>query len=198
LSRFDALARVLAGRAPAQVDDPGRKLAAVAVVLAPDPASILLIRRAEREGDRWSGQMAFPGGRWSPGDPDLSATARRETREEVGLDLAGARLLGPLDDIAPRTQLLPPIIVRPFVFVAPGPAELSLNHEVAAAAWVELELLARPDTYRPFEYDALGTRLRFPGYHLDHGVVWGMTERILTPLLGMMGLVPDPATGRTG
>lgn len=186
LSDLDRLAAHLAGREPRAVVDPGRQLAAVAVVLAEGPEGILLIRRAEREGDRWSGQMAFPGGRWSEEDPDLLATARRETREEVGLDLAGAQVLGALDDVAPRTPVLPPIIVRPFVFRLPARQPLHPNDEVAGASWVDLDLLRQPGVFRPFAYEIQGSRVLLPGYHLDAGVVWGMTERILTPLLGLL------------
>ena len=74
----------------------------MAAILRPgDPEpEVLLIRRAEKVGDPWSGHMAFPGGRADPRDPDLRATAVRETREEVGLDLENdAELIGILDDI---------------------------------------------------------------------------------------------------
>jgi 8-oxo-dGTP pyrophosphatase MutT (NUDIX family) len=155
-------------------------------VLVEEPEAVLLIRRADRVDDRWSGQMAFPGGRWSEGDADLLETARRETIEEVGLDLRDAPVLGVLDDIAPRTPVLPPLIVRPFVFRLGRPRPLVPNHEVAGALWAELERLAAPGVYRPFEYDFQGARLVLPGYHLAEGIVWGMTERILTPLLALL------------
>jgi hypothetical protein len=80
---------------------------------------------------------------------------------------------------------LPPIIVRPFVFRLPEPAGLVLNHEVADARWVGLDELQRPAAYRPFEFESQGIRLVLPAYHLEEGVVWGMTERILTPLLDL-------------
>lgn len=156
------------------------------MVFVPDPEAVLLIRRSDREGDRWSGQMAFPGGRWSPRDANLLATAKRETLEEVGVDLDPARLLGALDDVAPRAPI-PPVIVRPFVFSFPERVELKPNHEVAGALWAPLDLLATPGLYRAFHYEAGGTRLSLPGYHLEAGVVWGMTERILTPLLALLG-----------
>lgn len=156
------------------------------MVFAPDPDSLLLIRRAEREGDRWSGQIALPGGRWSPGDADLPATARRETLEEVGLDLSGAPIRATLDDLAPRTPVLPPILVRPFVFGLEKATPLVLNAEVAAAWWVPLDTLLEPGLLRPMEYERYGTLVRATGYHLEHGVLWGMTERILTPILELL------------
>ena len=38
--------------------------------------------------------------------------------------------------------------------------------------------------------DTAEVRMRFPGYHLAEGVVWGMTERILTPVLELLGFAP--------
>src|SRR5260370_1555175 len=92
--------------------------AAVAVILRDGDEGLeaLFIHRAVRAGDTWSGQIAFPGGRRDPGDADLLATAIRETMEEVGVDLSGAERLGVLDDLYPRTPVLPPAVVRPFVF----------------------------------------------------------------------------------
>ncbi len=181
--RVARIAGALRTRAPATVDDPARRLAAVAVILVPDPDAVLLIRRADREGDRWSGHMAFPGGRFGPEDPDLLATAIRETMEEVGVDLSAARLLGQCDDSAPRSQALPPVIVRPFVFQLGSRAAIVPNHEVAGAEWTAIDQLLQPGVYRPFEFEAQGIKMLLPGYHLPQGVVWGMTERILTPLL---------------
>jgi 8-oxo-dGTP pyrophosphatase MutT (NUDIX family) len=167
------------------VDDRGDPLlwAAVAVILAPDPDAVLLIRRAERAGDPWSGHMALPGGRQDPAEPDLFSTAARETAEEVGLTLGRQDLIGTLDDVVPRTPVLPPIAVRPHVFVLSHRPTLSLNPEVAAARWVPLDLLLHSQTYGSIRLDIRGERREFPAYRLDDSVVWGMTERILSSLL---------------
>ncbi|KAJ1985129.1 hypothetical protein H4R34_000206 [Dimargaris verticillata] len=47
---------------------------------------LLYIERARSQRDRWSGQIAFPGGRREPGETDQGA-AERETREEIDLDV---------------------------------------------------------------------------------------------------------------
>lgn len=48
---------------------------------------ILFIKRAAREGDRWTSHIALPGGRRDTADVDDRATSVRETNEEVGLNL---------------------------------------------------------------------------------------------------------------
>lgn len=167
---------------PVEVTDPGLFWAAVAVVIAPDPDSLLLIRRAHREGDPWSGHMALPGGRSQTEDRDLLDTAIRETFEEVGVVLTRDQVAGALDDVAPRTPVLPPIAVRPFVFSLPVRPGLSLNAEVAEAEWVPLASLHRPDARRMIEVAVLNGSRTVPAYVTSHGVVWGMTERILSLL----------------
>ena len=152
------------------------------IVLVPSPDAVLLIRRAERSGDPWSGHMALPGGRREDGDLDLIATAVRETQEEVGLVLTHADLLGSLDDVVPRTPVLPPIAVRPYVFSLQERPALLPNPEVAATSWAELDLLLHPSTYRSVHFDIRGERREFPAYQVEEAVVWGMTERILTSL----------------
>jgi len=170
-------------RGPRQVEStPLIRWAAVAVIIAPAPDALLVVRRAERSGDPWSGQMALPGGRRAEGE-DLLFTALRETEEEVGLIVAPETLLGVLDDVAPITPVLPPIAVRPFVFRIESRPPLRTNHEVAEAHWVPLATLLHPETHAPVDIDVGGTVRRVPAYRLAEGTVWGMTERILSDLL---------------
>src|SRR5215203_3343198 len=114
------LVRSLAER-PGRTVDAGPEVRRAAILLtmrlrADGEPEVLMIKRAEAEGDPWSGHIALPGGRMEPGDADLSITAVRETWEETGVDVArDGRLLGHLDDISPRTPALPPIVIRPYV-----------------------------------------------------------------------------------
>lgn len=159
--------------------------AAVAAVLREgcEGPEALLIRRGERAGDPWSGHMAFPGGRHEPHDPDLLATALRETREEVGLDLTTARTLGRLDDVETHLRGL---VVRAYVFelagdsaFADGPALAVPNAEVAEALWVPLSPMFRGERDTTFSYEHEGRAHRFPAYDVEGRVVWGLTYRML-------------------
>lgn len=148
---------------------------------------LLLIQRAERHGDPWSGQVALPGGRRDPSDATLQDTAVRETLEETGLDL-GARghILGALDELRPRTPVLPPIIVTPFVAVADGGDDLQPSDEVASAFWAPWSLFADPAAVSESTVRVRGADWRVASYVVGERVVWGMTERMLRQLAGRL------------
>ncbi len=186
------LARVrsaLARYVPRQVEAPEAKPAAVALVLVEGSSGLdaLLIKRAERVGDPWSRQVALPGGRRDSVDSDLLMTAMREAREETGIDLRNAERLGALDDLYPRTPTLPPVVVRPFVFALPSQPQIVPNAEVAHAFWVSLQNLVAPGVRREITLRVAGQERVFPAYDLGDDVIWGMTERILTPFLELIG-----------
>ena len=181
--RLNRLPERLSVRPRSADEDPSLIWAAVAAILTPDPEAILLIRRAERPGDPWSGHMALPGGRREPRDADLLATVVRETAEELAVSLSGIRPAGILEDVVPRTPVLPPVAVRPFVFVLPDRPTLTLNHEIASAGWVSLDDLLKPGAYHPVQLTVAQQTRDFPAYHIENALIWGMTERILTNLL---------------
>jgi 8-oxo-dGTP pyrophosphatase MutT (NUDIX family) len=145
---------------------------------------LLFIKRADYEGDPWSGHVALPGGRHEPQDATLADTALRETHEELGLEVrAHGRILGALDDLHPRTPVLPPICVRPYVAVLETDAPLVLSSEVAAAFWVPLRALLDPGTAVEATVVVRGEERLVPSYRFGDYTIWGMTERILNGLL---------------
>ena len=159
--------------------------AAVALVVRPAPGDLelLLIQRTFRSGDPWSGHMAFPGGRSDPADADSLATAIRETREEVGIDLSRESVLGALDEVHPRPGA-PPIAVAPFVFAAVARTVAMPNHEVARALWVPLGELSNPGAATEHLHDlGEGRQLRFPAVGYQEYTIWGLTHRILSQFL---------------
>ena len=184
-----AVRRALRDHRPQVADAPDARPAAVALVLleGPQGLELILIKRAERGDDPWSGQIALPGGRYEVGDRDLEATAVRETSEETGVDLSGAERLGALDDLYPRTSLLPPVVVRPFVFALTRRAALVPSDEVQRAFWLPLGRLSEPGVRREVTVTVRGGAHTLPAYLVDDDLIWGMTERILTPFVDLVG-----------
>ena len=183
-----AVRRALRDHHPQVADAPDARPAAVALVLleGPQGLELILIKRAERGDDPWSGQIALPGGRYEVGDRDLEATAVRETSEETGVDLSGAERLGALDDLYPRTSLLPPVVVRPFVFALTRRAALVPSDEVQRAFWLPLGRLSDPGVRREVTVTVRGGAHTLPAYLVDDDLIWGMTERILTPFVDLV------------
>jgi 8-oxo-dGTP pyrophosphatase MutT (NUDIX family) len=147
-------------------------------------AELLLVERAVRVGDRWSGHLAFPGGVRARGDSDLAVTAIRETREEAGLDLrADARLLGSLSDVATLAHgELRTMLVSPFVFLLAAEREPELGAELRASFWLVLpELVAqRRALRRPRRM--LGWVFAPAGHPLGPARLWGLSLRIADEL----------------
>ena len=186
---IDAIRRALADHEPTVVEDPVRPRAAVAVVLrdAATGPEVLLIERARHPDDPWSGHMAFPGGRVDPDDSDTRAAAERETMEEVGLALAGAELLGRLDDLEGRHAGRPlSLVISAWVYHVGEHAPLVLNGEVAMTLWVPLARLIDPVHRVEYPTPAGG----FPGILVgepDRHIVWGLTYRFLEIILERAG-----------
>lgn len=167
--------------------EPPARHAAIALVLRlgelREP-ELLLIKRAEAEHDPWSGHVACPGGRREPQDRDLEQTAVRETKEETGIDLAReGRVLGTLDDLSPRTPVLPPIVIRPFVAAVSSDVEIVQSREVAAAFWVPVSALRRRAAWGTGTVTVRGVDREVPLFTHGDYRVWGLTERALRQLL---------------
>lgn len=163
--------------------EPVVRRAAVAVVAGPGD-ELLFIRRAERVGDPWSGDMAFPGGREEPHDPHPRGTAERETREEVGLDLEGARFLGALTPMA--SPLRTPgraLTIHPYVFRVDGWPAFIQSEEVAAIHRFELSRFLAGEARGEFTWRGYGLERQLPCVRLDGTFLWGLTLRVVDDLV---------------
>lgn len=181
-ARAAALQQALGRRRPLrQPRDPSLTEAAVLLTLRlTDPLELLLIERAEKEGDPWSGHMALPGGRREARDGDLLETALRETLEETRIQLQPAAVLGALNEVGPSTRRRFSIVIAPFVAVAPADAEaVPAPAEVETALWVPLPHLASEDAVDEILIELDEESRSFPALSYRQYVIWGLTHRIL-------------------
>jgi 8-oxo-dGTP pyrophosphatase MutT (NUDIX family) len=146
--------------------------------------AVLLIRRAEREADPWSGHWSFPGGRREPEDGDLLHTALRELEEECGIRLALERLEAAMPAAVARRSVGRFLLVAPFVFNVDGELPLTLDaREAAAAVWVPLDELRDPARHALWPAPGLPPEVRFPAIDRKGVRLWGCTYRLVTDWL---------------
>ena len=161
----------------------GLRFAAVSMILRnPESPSVLLIERARRAGDPWSGQIAFPGGKMQNGDRTAKDTAVRETKEEMGIDLDGAADFLGYGRVT--TTHAGNMDVVPSVFALRRHVEITPNEEVASFRWIGLEELLAPGARSNYRLGNEGSAVRMPAYAVGGYVVWGLTYRILSAMLG--------------
>lgn len=167
--------------------------AAVALLLREGAGGVevLMIKRAERHGDRWSGHMGFPGGGQGGADRNSLAAAARETWEEIGVDIAAhGQLLARLSDLVsvPHRGQRRPLIVSPYVFAMRTLPILTLNHEVADVVWVPLRFFA--DRGNRGNTDWRGFKLACYTFHSYR--IWGLSLQMVDELLQQLGVAPMP------
>jgi 8-oxo-dGTP pyrophosphatase MutT (NUDIX family) len=163
--------------------------AAVAMIFADGAAGleVCFIRRAERAGDPWSGQVALPGGRAHRNDADPHAVAERETWEEIGLPLAPRHRIGglPMRDVD-RNARRAGLVLWPLVYHVDAAeralASARLPQEVASVFWVPLAHLFDIGAVTELEWSAS----TFPGIQFGEHVIWGLTLRVLASFAEVM------------
>jgi 8-oxo-dGTP pyrophosphatase MutT (NUDIX family) len=167
----------------------GTPRAAVVLLLRETPAAgleMLLIKRAERDDDPWSGHVALPGGREEPSDASLQHTALRETKEETGIDLEhDGEVLGALEPLRPQARPMA-LVVQPFVAALRKDQPIVTSDEVAEAFWVPLTTFTGPETATESDVRVNGTDIRVPSFRYGQYVIWGLTERIIRQLLALV------------
>jgi 8-oxo-dGTP pyrophosphatase MutT (NUDIX family) len=184
-------------RLPADVARPAGEQVPAAV-LAPlfalgDSAELQLVlirRRADLR--RHAGEIAFPGGRHDPADPDLVTTALREAEEEIGLPRANVELIGEL----PRVSTFATgYVIHPFVgTIPPGASWRPSALEVDEVLELPLQAVREGRTRTTME--RRGIRFETDAYVVGEHLIWGATARIIELMLERLrpGCAGEPPT----
>lgn len=162
--------------------DRGFRLAAVTLIIYGLDGDLKVIL-AERKEDlsRHPGEVGLPGGASEERDRDLLETALRETREEIGTELAEEDVIGGLSPVEiPVSNFR----VYPFVvYLDEEPVLEPDESEVVSVIHLSLDDVTKPDAFSTQTFSSSdGGSVELP--YMPHGEhrVWGATARILSDL----------------
>ncbi len=174
---------------PAEPLPSKRAAVAISLRLGVSGPEMLMIQRAVREGDPWSGHMAFPGGRKDASDATDVACAKRETREEIGFDLdTYGELICQLSDVNTGWRAdRPEMLVAPFIFRVDSTPDFELNHEVDDTLWVPLSFLLDDANRSRHQWDWRGEVLESDAFTYDNRLIWGLSLMMIDELLEIIG-----------
>ncbi len=165
-------------------DPPRRAAVLMLLYAAADSRLSLALTRRNQQLRGHSGQVSFPGGRQDRDDISLTATALRETCEEIGVCGSRIRILGALPHLyIPASNFdVKPIVARldGRALFRPNPAE------VAQVFGFALEDLLHP-AFKTSEVRSIrGHDVYVPYYAVGKHKVWGATAILLAELEGRL------------
>lgn len=157
--------------------------AAVLVPLTRTSSPELLLTLRAQGLSTHSGEVAFPGGRRDPEDPDLLFTALRESQEEVGLNPDVVEIAGPLSPLLSRHGLK----VTPYVGMIPDQLGYRANAaEIDSIFSVPLEFFVADPRQATHRLDYLGQSWYVPSYTYADYKIWGLTAVMVVELVNVI------------
>lgn len=175
-----ALRRKLTERDPIRRSAPAAAPAAVLIGLfegSQGEPRVWLVRRPQTLRSH-SGQVALPGGKRDPDDPDLIVTALREAEEEIGLPRSAVEVLGASDELVTTTGYH----ITPIVGWIHDPFEVRPNpSEVSRAFSAPVDTFRDRGVLRALPLESLRRFVR--SYRVEGEIVWGATAAILGGLV---------------
>ena len=185
----DVIDRLSVVEAPAEPLPSKRAAVAISLRSGVSGPEILMIQRAVREGDPWSGHMGFPGGRKDTSDVTDVACAKRETREEISFDLdTHGELVCQLSDVNTGWRAdRPEMLVAPFIFKVDSTPSFELNHEVDDTLWIPLNFLLDDANRGRHQWDWRDEVLESDAFTYDGRLIWGLSLMMIDELLEIIG-----------
>lgn len=181
---LDELLRRVSSHTP-DILETDRRFPEAAVLLpvtrSPEPELVLTLRASGLSTH--GGEVAFPGGRRDPEDPDLVFTALREAEEEIGLPPGLVEIVGPLSPLVSRYG----IKVTPYVGIIPDFVEYRPNDdEIAAVFSVPLEFFRQDVREHTHRIDYEGRSWYVPSYRYGEYKIWGLTAIMIVELINVL------------
>lgn len=176
--------RRLAGRSRHVIPASGRRAAVLIPISQGGTDFHVLFTRRTETVEYHKGQISFPGGAADPGDPDLLATALRETYEELGMPPDQVHILGTLDDIKAAVS---GFVITPFVGQIPSQYPFIVSDaEIAEILVVPLAIFRDPRNLRVEIVQRGDERAEVFFYNYQGHEIWGVTAKIMK---GMVDVV---------
>ena len=152
----------------------------------PADVDVLLTQRAPTLRQH-SGQVAFPGGGFDPGDEFPVGTALREANEETGLVADGVDILA---NLMPFPVPASGFEVTPVIghWREPGPVGVVDTGETARVSRVNMRELLHPDNRFQVQRSVLGGSVyKGPAFFVDGMLVWGFTGGLIAAIAEVSG-----------
>jgi 8-oxo-dGTP pyrophosphatase MutT (NUDIX family) len=177
---IDQIRHRLAAYTPRLLENEGRNRAAVLVPLYFDRGELHVVftKRTDRVQSH-RGEVSFPGGAMDATDPDLTFTALREAREEVGLDPAHVSVIGQIDDIVTISDFHVSAYVGEIDPATSPYGWLPAEAEVAAMIEAPLSHLRDPKNMVELPRQRNGEMVLQEGIQFGDHTIWGATYRML-------------------
>lgn len=154
--------------------------AAVLIPLVERKAAVsVILTQRSRELKHHAGQVSFPGGRMETQDESATATALRETHEEVGITPEQVSVIGYLSTMPTITGFA----VTPVVGLLDGEPTFSIDHsEVEYAFEVPLSFLLDKNNDVLVQREFQGTSAPMVEFHWEEQRIWGATAMMILML----------------
>lgn len=166
---------------PNVLDNARRKAAVlVPIVMTPVPSVLLTVRAAHLNSH--PGEVSFPGGMSEDEDDSLSATALRETFEEIALEHHRFDVVGELSTTLSKDGVL----VYPIVgIIESSLGSLASPDEIAEVFTVPWSYFssATPDIQT---IEREGEDFHIPHFQFEGKHIWGLTAMILIELINLV------------
>ncbi len=160
--------------------DSQTRLAAVLIVIYGQEPTVIMIERPKTMNHH-AGEISFPGGMWKQDDNDLLATALRETKEELDLDISGQEIICQLK---PVTTLNSGFTITPFVSILEMIPKLRPNSEIQRILHIPLMPLLKT-----FEDDLDPSHKSIQEmytFRYRHYIIWGASARMLKQIMNLL------------